>query len=221
MALSSSGPIGFPLPRTAPGLGFDLLALRARCKEDSTACERLVQGLPQGKSRSLHLFPFAHANLADRQRALERKRDQRFAEPVALSSTGPTDVPLPRTAPRPGFDLLALRARRRWESTAPPAWVKQTYAEKVAVCDQNAVCGQRPDRTARISRLGLRSRTTRNRTHHVDGGKPVNDVQVPVVASDRPDERRRANGRHPSVLCQLDITHILVHSREDGLQGAR
>ena len=35
VALSSPEPVGFPLPRTAPGLGFDLLALRARCKRDT------------------------------------------------------------------------------------------------------------------------------------------------------------------------------------------
>src|SRR5439155_539728 len=48
---------------------------------------------------------------------------QEFAEPVALSSTQPTNVPLPRTAARLGFDLIALRARRkrkpmRWDMSA-------------------------------------------------------------------------------------------------------
>ena len=36
----------------------------------------------------------------------------RFAEPGALSSTSPIDLPLPRTAPRESFVLLASRARR-------------------------------------------------------------------------------------------------------------
>ena len=35
-----------------------------------------------------------------------------FAEPVALSSPEPTDLPLARTASQLGFDLLTLRARR-------------------------------------------------------------------------------------------------------------
>ena len=35
---------------------------------------------------------------------------------MALSSTSPIDVPLARYAPRRGFDLLTLLARRRWES---------------------------------------------------------------------------------------------------------
>jgi len=39
--------------------------------------------------------------------------DQKFAEPVALSSTQPTDRPLPRRASRLSLDLIALRARRR------------------------------------------------------------------------------------------------------------
>jgi hypothetical protein len=41
--------------------------------------------------------------------------DQRFAEPVALSSTQPADRPLPRRALRLGLDLVALRARRTEE----------------------------------------------------------------------------------------------------------
>ena len=40
------------------------------------------------------------------------ERDQGFAEPGALSSTSPTDLPLPRTAPRESFVLVASRARR-------------------------------------------------------------------------------------------------------------
>jgi hypothetical protein len=47
----------------------------------------------------------------------EPVRDQEFAEPVALSSTQPTDVPLPRTAARLGLDLITLRARRKRKPT--------------------------------------------------------------------------------------------------------
>src|SRR5947199_2294417 len=39
-----------------------------------------------------------------------------FAESISLSSTGSADLRLPPTAFASGFDLLALRARRRWES---------------------------------------------------------------------------------------------------------
>jgi hypothetical protein len=38
-----------------------------------------------------------------------------FAEPVSLSSTVPAGLRLPPTATGSGFDLLALRARRRRE----------------------------------------------------------------------------------------------------------
>ena len=36
---------------------------------------------------------------------------KKFTEPVALLSTRPDDLPLPRTASGLSFDLLALRAR--------------------------------------------------------------------------------------------------------------
>ena len=42
---------------------------------------------------------------------IKAARDQKFTEPVALSSTSPTNLRLPPTALRSGFDLLALRAR--------------------------------------------------------------------------------------------------------------
>jgi hypothetical protein len=45
------------------------------------------------------------------ERQLPRS-DQKFAEPVALSSTQPTDRPLARRASRLSLDLIALRARR-------------------------------------------------------------------------------------------------------------
>ena len=50
------------------------------------------------------------------------KRDHRFTEPGALSSTAPVDFPpsalrLPRTASGDDFDLLASRARCKKDST--------------------------------------------------------------------------------------------------------
>src|SRR5688572_23293268 len=42
---------------------------------------------------------------------------QKFKEPVALSSTEPADFPLPRTALELGFDLVALRAPCRAETS--------------------------------------------------------------------------------------------------------
>src|SRR5262249_44818714 len=43
-------------------------------------------------------------------------RDQKFAEPVSLSSTALADFPLPGRALELGFDLLGSRARRKEES---------------------------------------------------------------------------------------------------------
>jgi hypothetical protein len=44
--------------------------------------------------------------------------EKKFTEPVALSSTPPGDIPLPRTALRLSFDLVALRARCEGQPTA-------------------------------------------------------------------------------------------------------
>src|SRR5439155_20414139 len=62
VALSSPEPVGFPLARTAPRPGFDLLALRARCKGDTTPSARRVQGVGRGKD-ALCTFSFlTHAD---------------------------------------------------------------------------------------------------------------------------------------------------------------
>ena len=45
VALLSTQPDDLPLPRTASGLSFDLLALRARCVEEAMGGSRLGQGL--------------------------------------------------------------------------------------------------------------------------------------------------------------------------------
>src|SRR5215207_2753089 len=45
--------------------------------------------------------------------------DQKFAEPVALSSTVSTGFGLPPTTTRYGFDLVTLRARRKRQPTKP------------------------------------------------------------------------------------------------------
>jgi hypothetical protein len=62
-ALSSTVPIDFPpsalrLPRTASGDDFDLLASRARCKQDSTDRPGPPQGWPEGK-RSANCGPIS------------------------------------------------------------------------------------------------------------------------------------------------------------------
>ena len=99
--------------------GHQPQALRARCNRHSTGSECARQGVRPGlseqKSRNLRLFLYASSKLRSTLGALER-RDQQFAEPGALSSTPPGDLPLPRTASREGFVLLTPRARRRRNS---------------------------------------------------------------------------------------------------------
>ena len=59
---------------------------------------------------------------------------KKFTEPVALSSTQPADLPLPRRASRLSFDLLALRARCVEETTGE-ARLGQAPANRIpAVC---------------------------------------------------------------------------------------
>ena len=50
---------------------------------------------------------------------------KKFAEPVSLSSTASVDLPLAGTALRLGFDLLALRARRKQHTNVLCACVKR------------------------------------------------------------------------------------------------
>ena len=91
-------------------------------------------GEPDEKTAALHDaeaygFPspvgeFAAATLSTRHRSPAsgpiRNGDPRaavsFAESISLSSTGSADLRLPPTAFGSGFDLLALRARRKQES---------------------------------------------------------------------------------------------------------
>ena len=59
---------------------------------------------------------------------------KKFTEPVALSSTQPADLPLPRRASRLSFDLLALRARCVEETTGKTR-LGQAPANRIgAVC---------------------------------------------------------------------------------------
>jgi hypothetical protein len=59
VSLSSTASADFPLPGTALGLGFDLLALRARRKRQPTKCKRLDQVVGKGHGRNLRNFPFS------------------------------------------------------------------------------------------------------------------------------------------------------------------
>src|SRR5438270_12805606 len=59
---------------------------------------------------------------------------KKFAEPVSLSSTASADLPLPGTAFGLGFDLLALRARRKQHTNASSKRVKGSEKGVSAIC---------------------------------------------------------------------------------------
>jgi hypothetical protein len=58
--------------------------------------------------------------------------DQEFAEPVALSSAEPADLPLARTAARLRFDLLTPRARRKQQPTEAAGHTQEGTGRKRA-----------------------------------------------------------------------------------------
>jgi hypothetical protein len=85
-------------------------ALRTRCKQHTMGIVHSRQGrvgraCPQFAKFSFHTVQTAHAGTCS-SRSQERKgpgtraRPQEFAEPGTLSSTFPTNRPLPRSAPR-------------------------------------------------------------------------------------------------------------------------
>src|SRR5438094_7229196 len=59
---------------------------------------------------------------------------KKFAEPVSLSSTVSADLPLPGTALRSGFVLLALRARRKQHTNVSSKPVKGSKSAVSANC---------------------------------------------------------------------------------------
>src|SRR5439155_3201914 len=59
---------------------------------------------------------------------------KKFAEPVSLSSTASADLRLAATAFGLGFDLLALRARRKRESNVSSKRVKGSKQATAAIC---------------------------------------------------------------------------------------
>ena len=59
---------------------------------------------------------------------------KKFAEPVSLPSTVSADLPLPGTALRSGFVLLALRARRKQHTNALAERVKGSKRPAAANC---------------------------------------------------------------------------------------
>jgi hypothetical protein len=106
--------------------------LRTRCIADSRGTLWGRQGAECTTSRKLRSFLFAMVELRLEARALVGKRakkgpgtkarPQEFAEPGTLSSTFPTNLPLPRSAPRgaSSYRRPVLGAGRNlWHRTCP------------------------------------------------------------------------------------------------------
>jgi hypothetical protein len=86
-------------------------------------------------------------------RPLMRRRqvggwDQKFTEPVALSSTASADLPLPGTAFGSDFVLLALRARCKQHTNVSAETVKGSEKAMCAICTLFFSSGARAIRAA-------------------------------------------------------------------------
>jgi hypothetical protein len=133
ITLPSTHPGDFRLPATTLRICFVLPASRARRRGDIRGAGRPIQDSETATSRYLRKVQFStfpqRFGRPDTASERTKKRIWRlgtrrhlcarsFAEPVSLSSTDPGDFRLPATALRVGFDLLALRARRRGDIRA-------------------------------------------------------------------------------------------------------
>jgi hypothetical protein len=125
---------------TALRSGFDLLALRARCKSKPSGACPVGQGLTERAARNLRRLLFEHAELALHVTCSKGKK---FTEPVALSSVSPGNfwpsaLRLLPTALRSDFDLLAPRARCKGKPTRLELARQEGKAgEKRALCGCN------------------------------------------------------------------------------------
>jgi hypothetical protein len=141
VALSSTASADLPLPGTALRSDFVLLALRARCKQHTNASTKTVKGSERAERANCALFflPRRTSNSCRLTRPQKTKSrlaagPKKFAEPVSLSSTASADLPLPGTAFGLGFDLLALRARRKQQSNVCNKRVKGSKKDLAAIC---------------------------------------------------------------------------------------
>ena len=102
---------------------------------------------------------------------------KKFTEPVALSSTQPADLPLPRRAFRLSFDLLALRARCV-EEPMGEARLGQAPANRIAaVCALLRVEKLCVERVPSISGIAERVRSV---PEHVDREPPALTLTPPI-----------------------------------------
>ena len=106
-----------------------------------TCATRRSRGLKKARSQ-IATFSFSNTGAANRAvwKGLKRRSPatwagpKKFAEPVSLSSTVSADLPLPGTAFGLGFDLLALRARRKQHTNVRNTSVKGSEKGVPANC---------------------------------------------------------------------------------------
>src|SRR5205807_723033 len=96
--------------------------------EEERPDERQDPGIDAGRSQ-MH-----GAATIKRRRRVSALGPKKFAEPVSLSSTASADLPLPGTALGLGFDLLALRARRKQHTNVSRKPVKGSKKDVSAIC---------------------------------------------------------------------------------------
>jgi hypothetical protein len=105
--------------------------LRTRCNQHPRRCLGARQGPRRRTLRNLRFFLYATVELRSaalvrrsverRKRAGQQPDPQKFAEPGTLSSTFPTNIPLPRSAPRgaSSYRRPVLGAGRRLRHVRP------------------------------------------------------------------------------------------------------
>jgi hypothetical protein len=129
VALSSPEPIGFPLPRTAPGLGFDLLALRSRCKQHTTGDGKPDQDPARQDCRKMRTLLFCPLKLALRAGCSRQARTRSLDRPNA------PDRPWDRKFRRAGGGFVH---RARWLSAS-------AYGLQARIRPTHAPCSAQPE----------------------------------------------------------------------------
>jgi hypothetical protein len=131
------------------------------------------------RRRSTHASPPDRRSRRKRGGVSQRpaRLREKFTEPVALSSTQPTDVPLPRSAARLSLDLVALRARCDVNLWPVTHHVKTDRRSIVALCGRSESAQRhRPHRRGATTR-----RISLNQDAAAASGSPVdNDDLVPI-----------------------------------------
>ena len=140
---------------------------------------------------------------------------KKFTEPVALSSTQPADLPLPRRASRLSFDLLALRARCV-EETMGKARLGQAPANRIAaVCALLRVEKICVERVPGISGIAERVICARARGPLATGSDPHPTIH-PLETTSGPDAGSSpVRGRHAPPSKAL-LQRAFIVSKADG-----